>query len=40
LLVLILQGVLGGGAFLLFATVLRLPEVNQVIGMLRRKLGR
>jgi putative peptidoglycan lipid II flippase len=39
-LVLILQGVLGGGAFLLFATVLRVPEVNQVIGMLRRKLGR
>lgn len=40
LLVLILQGVLGGGAFLLFATVLRVPEVSQVIGMLRRKLGR
>ena len=39
-LVLILQGVLGGGAFLLFATVLRVPEVNQVVGMLRRKLGR
>ncbi|MFI6076653.1 murein biosynthesis integral membrane protein MurJ [Actinoplanes sp. NPDC051343] len=39
-LVLILQGVLGGGAFLVFATVLRVPEVNQVIGMLRRKLGR
>jgi putative peptidoglycan lipid II flippase len=39
-LVLILQGVLGGGAFLLFATVLRVPEVNQVIGMLRRRLGR
>ena len=39
-LVLILQGVLGGGAFLLFATVLRVPEVNQVIGMVRRKLGR
>jgi putative peptidoglycan lipid II flippase len=39
-LVLILQGVLGGGAFLLFATVLKVPEVNQVIGMVRRKLGR
>jgi putative peptidoglycan lipid II flippase len=39
-LVLILQGVLGGVAFLLLATVLRVPEVNQVIGMLRRKLGR
>jgi putative peptidoglycan lipid II flippase len=39
-LVLVLQGVLGGGAFLIFATVLRVPEVNQVIGMLRRKLGR
>ena len=39
-LVLILQGVLGGAAFLLFATVLRVPEVNQVIGMVRRKLGR
>jgi putative peptidoglycan lipid II flippase len=40
LLVLILQGVLGGGAFLLFATVFRVPEVNQVIGLVRRKLGR
>jgi putative peptidoglycan lipid II flippase len=40
LLVLILQGVLGGAAFLLFATVLRVPEVNQVFGMVRRKLGR
>jgi putative peptidoglycan lipid II flippase len=39
-LVLILQGALGGGAFLIFATVLRVPEVNQVIGMVRRKLGR
>jgi putative peptidoglycan lipid II flippase len=39
-LVLILQGVLGGAAFLLFATVLRVPEVNQVVGLLRRKLGR
>jgi putative peptidoglycan lipid II flippase len=39
-LVLILQGVLGGFAFLLLATVLRVPEVNQVIGMVRRRLGR
>jgi putative peptidoglycan lipid II flippase len=39
-LVLVLQGVLGGAAFLLFATVLRVPEVNQVIGLIRRKLGR
>ena len=39
-LVLILQGVLGGAAFLLFAIVLRVPEVNQVVGLLRRRLGR
>ena len=35
-----LQGVLGVAAFLLFATVLRVPEVNQVIGLVRRKVGR
>jgi putative peptidoglycan lipid II flippase len=39
-LLLALQGVLGFGAFLACATVLRVPEVNQVVGMVRRKLGR
>lgn len=38
--VLVLQGVLGGGAFLLCAILLRVPEVGQVVGMVRRKLGR
>jgi putative peptidoglycan lipid II flippase len=34
------QCVLGFGAFVATATVVRVPEVNQVIGMVRRKLGR
>jgi putative peptidoglycan lipid II flippase len=39
-LVLVLVGVIGGGAFLVSAALLRVREVNQVIGMVRRKLGR
>ena len=39
-LVLLMQGVLGGVAFLLGAALLRVPEVVQVVGMVRRKLGR
>jgi putative peptidoglycan lipid II flippase len=39
-LVLVAVGVLGGGAFLLGATLIRVREVNEVVGMLRRKLGR
>jgi putative peptidoglycan lipid II flippase len=34
------QCVLGFGAFLAMAAVVRLPEINQVIGMVRRKVGR
>ena len=34
------QCVLGFGAFLVVAAVVRLPEINQVIGMVRRKVGR
>jgi putative peptidoglycan lipid II flippase len=34
------QCVLGFGAFVVAATVVKLPEVNQVIGMVRRKVGR
>ncbi|MCU7722100.1 murein biosynthesis integral membrane protein MurJ [Actinoplanes sp. KI2] len=34
------QCVLGFGAFLAVAAVVRLPEINQVIGMVRRKIGR
>jgi putative peptidoglycan lipid II flippase len=37
---LVAQCVLGFGAFVATATVVRVPEVNQVIGMVRRKLGR
>jgi putative peptidoglycan lipid II flippase len=37
---LVLVGVIGGGAFLVCAAMLRVREVNQVIGMVRRKLGR
>jgi putative peptidoglycan lipid II flippase len=37
---LIMQGVLGLAAFLLAARLVRVPEVNQVVGMARRKLGR
>lgn len=39
-LVLALVGVLGGGAYLICATLIRVREVNQVVGMVRRKLGR
>jgi putative peptidoglycan lipid II flippase len=39
-LLLIMQGVLGGAAFLLGAKLIRVPEVNQVMGMIRRKVGR
>jgi putative peptidoglycan lipid II flippase len=39
-LVLVLVGVIGGGAFLVSAALLRVREVNQVIGMVRRKVGR
>ena len=39
-LVLLAVGILGGGAFLLCATLVRVREVNEVVGMLRRKLGR
>ncbi|AEV89243.1 Virulence factor mviN [Actinoplanes sp. SE50] len=38
--VLAVEGVLGLGAFVIAATLLRVPEVGQVIGMVRRKLGR
>jgi len=34
------QCVLGFGAFLVVAAVVRLPEINQVIGVVRRKVGR
>jgi putative peptidoglycan lipid II flippase len=34
------QCALGFGAFLVVAAVVRLPEINQVIGMVRRKVGR
>jgi len=34
------QCALGFGAFLVMAAVVRLPEINQVIGMVRRKVGR
>jgi putative peptidoglycan lipid II flippase len=39
-LVLVLVGVIGGGAYLVCASLARVREVNQVIGMVRRKLGR
>jgi putative peptidoglycan lipid II flippase len=39
-LVLLAVGVLGGGAFLVGATLVRVREVNDVVGMLRRKIGR
>jgi putative peptidoglycan lipid II flippase len=34
------QCALGLGAYLVVAAVVRLPEINQVIGMVRRKVGR
>jgi putative peptidoglycan lipid II flippase len=37
---LVAQCVLGFGAFLVVAAVVRLPEINQVIGTVRRKIGR
>ena len=37
---LVAQCALGFGAFLVAAMVVRLPEINQVIGMVRRKIGR
>jgi putative peptidoglycan lipid II flippase len=39
-LVLVLVGVVGGGAFLVSAALLRVREVNQVLGMVKRKVGR
>jgi putative peptidoglycan lipid II flippase len=38
--VLVLVGVVGGAAFLAAAAALRVREVTQVLGMLRRRLGR
>ena len=38
--VLVLVGVVGGAAFLAAAAALRVREVTQVLGMVRRRLGR
>lgn len=39
-LVLVVVGVLGGAAYLVCATLFRVREVSQVVGMVRRRLGR